>query len=170
MIKAQLPDGTTLSFPDDTPDEVIDTAVRKHIQDKNSGPSENEQQILSKLDQLQASIEDSMMEEEPEIEEPEPEKEDILSPALNGMIDKLEGIAQILQTKKDKVRDTDHTLVMSIETLNVSVGALVSEIASMKQQSETQLEDLARILKSPRKLIKDSDGNPVGSRLEEDNG
>lgn len=170
MIKAQLPDGTILSFPDSTPDEVIDAAVQKHIQEKNSGPSESEQQILSKLDQLQASIE-AVMEEEPEIEEePEPEKEDILSPALNDMINKLEGIAQILQTKKGQVRDTDHSLIMSVETLNISVGALVSEIASLKEQNEAKLGEMVRVLKSPRKLIKDSDGNPVGSRLEEDNG
>lgn len=161
MIKAQLPDGTTLSFPDNTPDDVIDAAVLKHIQDNKPGPSESEQQILSKLDQLQASIE-----AEPEIEE-EPEKEDVLTPALNGMSDKLESIAQILETKNGKGRYADHNLIMAIETLNVSMGVLMSEITNIKEQNEAKLDDLVRILKSPRKLIKDSDGNPVGSKLEE---
>ncbi len=162
MIKAQLPSGATLSFPDNTPDTDIDEAVKKHIRD-----DKREQRIMDKLDQLQTSIE-AVAVEEPEIEEETgPEKEDILAPALNGMIDQLEGIAQILQTKKDRGRGDDHSLIMSVEMLNVSVGALVAEMMSMKEQNETKLEEIAKILRSPRKLIKDANDNPIGSRLEE---
>jgi len=35
---AQLPDGTVLEFPEDTPDEVMDKAVREHLQQYGPGP------------------------------------------------------------------------------------------------------------------------------------
>lgn len=45
--RAQLPDGTILEFPDDTPDAVMDRAVRQHLAPNKAAPQQDDQSALN---------------------------------------------------------------------------------------------------------------------------
>jgi len=149
MRKAGLPDGTILSFPDGTPDEIIDATVRKYV--KKEEPDIGAEEIIQEPEQAKvASVTDEIETiDGAETVKPLATEEDVREP------------------KVDRNREAQHQLIMSTESLNMLVGSLLSEVVQMQERSEAKLDDISKILRTPRTLVKDSEGNPVGSKLAE---
>jgi len=157
MIKAELPGGKILSFPDGTSDEVIDATVRKYIGKEIAAPDDSNKEILAKLEQIQAAL---------AVKEPETVVETTDSGEdVETIDDPVENDAN--EVKPDKNREAQHQLIMSTESLNMLVGSLLAEVIQVQERNETKLNEITRILRTPRTLVKDSEGNPIGSKLEE---
>ena len=160
MILAKLPNGHSLHFPDGTPEKVIDDAIKEHIKTPLYYNSKDEKKIINKLEQLGKEIYNSG-------------QKDTVSP----IVEKLEKIVSVLSApKEDKTapkidalmneyKGGTKVLKNSNESLNGSIKELILEIRELRKQQERDTKSIIDVLKSPRKLIKDSDGNPIGSKL-----
>lgn len=178
MIKAELPGGTILGFPDNTPDTTIDAAVRRYL-----GADEIAEVEITP----EAEPEIEITEEPEEVAEPEPENlldekidrlqllvetalsenKNTTAPEIAAALDKIGDayatLTEMASGRND--RENSHNLTMAVEASNVLIASLLEQIKEIKEQNDIRFSEIAETLSAPRKLIKDADGNPVGSEI-----
>lgn len=151
MKKAVLHDGRTLTFPDSHTAGQIQEHVKGLISKEKQEKLDKE-----KSDSQKAKDEDKRLKDEGSRHEKQLKISESNGKSLSGMKDEIARLAMMISKTFDGIGDEMRNLSKSVDGLHKSL--------------ETSTSVLVKTMKTPRKLVTNQRGKPIGVRLEDDDG